>query len=228
MMRLPVRCPGNFFSTNGAKPDTLAAMRNRSASLFFLAVCLLLTLPLVAQPSPQPAPVLPNPAEYVARQFGSSFKLDPNIPPMVGDLDGDGNEDLVLIGRSSTPMMSQKEFGYKVADPYDGYFGTGDPRITSQFTLHFDGSERDVLVVFGWRLPPGGKHNSKATAKYVLINTPFESVRIVNLRLKKKNLQAIETVDRDTVHALLLWDGKRWYWHAQGMEGDETLMPQRH
>jgi hypothetical protein len=199
-------------------------MRN----FFSLAVCLVLVSPLLAQPSPQPTPALANSAEYAAREFGPSFKLDPSIPPMVGDLDGDGNEDLVLVGRSSTPMMSHAEFGYKVADPYDAYFGTGDPKITSQFTLHFDGSERSILVVFGWRLPSGDKHKSKSGAKYVLINTPFESIRIIDLRLKKRNLQAIETVDRDTVHALLLWDGKRWHWHAQGMEGDETLMPQRH
>ena len=38
-------------------------------------------------------------------------------------------------------------------------------------------------------------------------------------------MQAIEAVDRNTLHALIFWDGKRWLWRAQGMEGDETLMP---
>lgn len=187
-----------------------------------LAVCLL-AWPLLAQSSTKPvqavAPVVD--AAYVASQFGASFKLDPKIPPMVGDLDGDGNEDLVLVGTSDTPLLSQQQFQFKVEDPYDQYFGTGDPRITSQFTLHFDGSSRCLLVVFGWRLPPAAK--PKQVSKFVLINTPFDSVSIVNLRLKKRNLQAIESIDRTSLHALVFWDGKRWRWSAQGMAGDDTL-----
>jgi hypothetical protein len=186
-----------------------------------LAAGLLLAAPLLAQSAPPPAaPPIANPAAYVASQFGSSFKLDPNVPPMFGDLDGDGNEDLVLVGTSSTPLMSQELFSFKVEDPYDAYFGTGNPKITSQFTLHFDGSSRCFLIVFGWRLP---STKSKRVSKFVLINTPFESASLVKLRLKKKNIQAIDAVDRTTLHALLFWDGRRWHWSAQGMEGDDSL-----
>jgi hypothetical protein len=197
-----------------------------------LILCPLLALPLWAQSAPPPSVApLSDPAAYVAKQFGPSFKLDPKIPPMYGDLEGDGHQDLILVGTSYTPLMSHEQMEFKVEDPYDAYFGTGDTRITSQFTLHFDGSSRSILIVFGWRLPPPAKSNSKQVSKYVLINTPFETIGIVNLRLKKRgkqvNMQAIETVDRDTVHALTFWDGKRWRWRAQGMEGDETLMPPR-
>lgn len=186
-----------------------------------LAFCLLLAAPLLAQSVPPPAASpLGDPAAYLASQFGPAFKLDPKIPPMFGDLNGDGNEDVVLIGTSGAPLQSHEEFGFKVADPYDAYFGTGDARITSQFTLHFDGSARVILIVFGWRLP---LQKSKQTAKFVLINTPFESARLVNLRLKKKNLQAIEAIDRSTLHALVFWDGRRWHWSAQGMEGDDSF-----
>ena len=197
-----------------------------------LCLCLLLALPvltsnMLASPRPgQPVPVagaapLGDTAAFLARQFGPTFKVDATVPPMFGDLDGDGNEDVVLIGTSSAPLQSQEEFGFKVADPYDAYYGTGDARITSQFTLHFDGSSRAILIVFGWRLPPLVK--PKHPAKFVLINTPFESASIVNLRLKKKNQQAIEAIDRSTLHALIFWDGKRWHWSAQGMEGDDSF-----
>ena len=189
-----------------------------------LATCLLLASCLMAQSAPTAASPLPDPTAYLARQFGPTFTLDPKVPPMFGDLTGDGKEDLVLVGRSSTPLLSKEQFGFKVEDPYNAYFGTGDTRITSQFSLHFDGSARCILVVFDWRHPSQSRHVSK----FVLINTPFETLSIVNLRLKKKKLQAIEAVDSQTLHALLIWDGKRWYWHAQGMEGDEDLMPQRH
>jgi hypothetical protein len=195
-----------------------------------LVLCPLLALPLLAQAVPSTAaPLLADPAAYVAREFGSSFKLDPKVPPMFGDLDGDGTQDVVLVGRSYSPLTAQEQMAFKVEDPYDAYFGTGDPRITSQFTLHFDGSARCILIVFDWRRPPQAKLKSRQVSKYVLINTPFETIGVVNLRLKKRSkiqeIQAIETVDRDTVHALIFWDGKRWRWRAQGMEGDETLMP---
>jgi hypothetical protein len=195
-----------------------------------LAICLLLAMPLLAQTVPQPAAApIPDMVAYAASQFGPTFTLDPTIKPMFGDLDGDGNEDLILVGRSDAPLASKDQFDFKVEDPYDAYYGTGETRITSSFSLHFDGSARCILVVFGWRMPPHTKlkPKSKLASKYVLINTPFETVSIVNLRLKQKHVQAIEAVDRDTLHALIFWDGKRWLWRAQGMEGDETLMPRR-
>jgi hypothetical protein len=199
-----------------------------------LAFCLLSASVLQAQPAVAPAASsatqpLADPAAYVVQQFGSTFKVDPKVPPQFGDLDGDGNEDLVLVGTSSTPLLSQEMFGFRVEDPYDGYFGTGDVKITSQFTLHFDGSARCILIVFGWRLPPPPpERKSKLPTKFVLINTPFETISIpaAKLRLnKKKDVQALETVDRTSLHALIFWDGKRWRWSGQGMDGDEPLMP---
>jgi hypothetical protein len=206
----------------GAKSGYITAMRPVLISVFRgVAICLLVALPLLAQSAPPPtAPPFGDPAAFLAQQFGPSFKLDPSIPPMFGDLDGDGKEDVVLVGTSNTPLLSQEQFSFKVEDPYDAYFGTGDPHITSQFTLHFDGSSRCLLIVFGWRSPQA---KSKLPAKFVLINTPFESAKLVPLRFKNRNIQAIEVVDRSTLHSLLFWTGKRWIWAAQGMEGDDTM-----
>jgi len=217
-----LRTSSRFMAKNGY----ISAMRSTFYRCGFwsvlccLALCLAV-LPLKAQPAPPAG--LENPQAYVASQFGGTFKLDSTIPPMFADLDGDGNEDLVLVATSNAPLESQTEFRFKVEDPYDAYYGTGDPKITSQFALHFDGSARCFLIVFGWRLPQASKRNSKVIAKFVLINTPFESASTVSLRLKKKHIQAIEAIDRTTLHALLFWDGKRWHWSAQGMEGDDTL-----
>lgn len=185
---------------------------------------LLPVLPLAAQKK-QPAPAAAPPvidAAYVERQFGPSFKLDAKVKPLFGNLFGDGREDLVLVATSASPLISQSTHNYKVEDPYDRYFGNGDPKITSQFGLHFDGSERAILIVRDWRTPDA-KDDSRRKGKYVLINTPFETIGLANLRLKRNQVQAIETVDRTTLHALVFWNGRQWRWSAQGMEGDDTL-----
>jgi hypothetical protein len=178
-----------------------------------------------AQPAqPQAASPIPDLAAYLAQQFGSSFKLDPKIKPLFGDLDGDGDQDVVLFATSPTPLLSQEQYRFRVEDPYDAYFGEGNPRITAQFTLHFDGSWRDILIVFGWRQPPT-KRRSKHVSKFVLINTPLETVSLASLRYKKRNLQAIETVDRTGVHSLLMWNGKHWRWSAQGGGNGDLSFP---
>ena len=164
---------------------------------------------------------------WLARQFGPSFKLDPKISQMTGDFFGDGHEALAVVATSKTPLLAADEFHFKVADPYDGYFGTGSVKITSTFTLHFDGSARCLLIVNDWRhlaSPKSAKDKAKDEQKYVLINTPFETVAAVNLTLKKKKrMQALETVDYTSRHSLVFFDGRRWRWSAQGMEGDESL-----
>ncbi len=81
--------------------------------------------------------------------------------------------------------MSQEQFDFKVEDPYDAYFGTGDPRITSQFTLAL--RRLFPLHPDRLRLARSRQSKSKQTSKFVLINTPFETRQLVNLRLKKKN-----------------------------------------
>src|ERR1017187_3882107 len=191
------------------------------------ALCLLPASALAAPPAAATAASpLADPAAYVAREFGPSFTVDPKVPPLFGDLDGDGDEDLVLVATSPTPLLSQEQFHFKAEDPYDAYFGTGDVKITSTFTLHFDGSARSILIVFGWRLPP--EHNAKRTTKFVLINPPFETISLAKLRLKKKDIQAIETVDRTSTHALVLWDGKRWRWRGQGLSDEDLHLPSQH
>ncbi len=206
------------------------ATPSRPAALV-LTLALVLAAPLMAQQKPAPgaasaaaapaAPVID--AAYVQREFGPSFKLDAKVKPLVGDLFGDGEEDLVLVATSPSPLISQSTNNYVVEDPYDRYFGTGNTKITSQFGLHFDGSERAILIVRDWRLTDA-KTKARRNAKYVLINTPFETIGLANLRLKKqKQVVAIETVDRTTLHALVFWDGRHWRWSAQGMEGDDTL-----
>src|SRR5215210_222587 len=71
-------------------------------------------------------------AEKVAQEFGPDFKVLEEFPPMFGDLDGDGQEDAVVVATGS-PLGGQVDFEYKVLDPHNSYFGFGDPNVTATF-----------------------------------------------------------------------------------------------
>jgi len=159
-----------------------------------------------------------GPAAFLQREFGEGFQLDASEAPMFADLNGDGYEDVVLVATSARPLEAQEEHQYTVEDPYNGYFGTGNVKITSRFTLHFDGSGRDLMIVLDWRQQNPKK--SKHVSKYVLINTPFERVRIASFREKKKTVQVIEVVDSTELRSHLRLKKRHWRWSPQG-ESDE-------
>jgi hypothetical protein len=208
-------------------------MRHRLILISFcwFTLCCLALPPLVAEDAPHPAEASASgaastealaqaggAAALLEREFGKGFHLDESVAPLFGDLNGDGSEDVVLVATSARPLEAQEEFRYRVEDPYDGYFGVGDVKITSKFTLHFDGSGRDLIIVLGWRQPP--PKNAKHVSKYVLINTPFESVRIARFVHKKKTVHVIEVVDSTELRAHLRLKKRHWRWSPQG-EADE-------
>src|SRR5256885_10790786 len=102
-------------------------------------------------PEPPAAANLPNDLQDVIRkQFGPSFSValtpgkimmthiqqeddTPWAPFMTGDLDGDGIEDAIVIARSKDALGGEAQFGYKVLDPMNQYFGWGNPKVTSTF-----------------------------------------------------------------------------------------------
>src|SRR5271165_487181 len=88
-------------------------------------------LPVFGQGSP-PARKIDN--EFVQQQFGREFTLLPEFAPVFADLDGDGIEDVVIAARCKNPMLDQGDHNYTVMDPYDDFFGYGDPRITTTFS----------------------------------------------------------------------------------------------
>jgi hypothetical protein len=193
---------------------------------FFLLV--LATLNSVAQQPATPAKPLPQAAieqtsstvvnsEFVKRQFGSEFTLLPSFAPLTADLDGDGVEDVVIAARCKNPLIDQAEHDYKVLDPYDSFYGFGDPKVTTQFAEE-DPQYRGLalLIIHGagtqaWR-------GDDPKSKFVIINLPFKQLAVKKLTVRKKPIMAIyaEEATSDGATSVIFFDGKKYRYQPMG------------
>jgi len=93
---------------------------------------ILVFLLLSAAAFTQAKPTLPKiDNDFVHQQFGDSCDLETQWQPLTADLNGDGVEDLVFVGRCKNPLIDQDDKNYKVIDPMDSFYGYGDTRITT-------------------------------------------------------------------------------------------------
>jgi len=155
---------------------------------------------------------------FIQKQFGSTCTLMPGPQPLVADLDGDGIPDVVIVARCTNPMMDEAEFNYKVIDPYDGFYGYGDPKISIKFASEDPASRGIVLLVIhgtgtdAWRSEP-------PKAKFVIINLPFKELAVKKMDFHKKKIMAIyaeEAHEGDGTVSVIFWDGKKYRYQPIG------------
>ena len=176
------------------------------------------------QPPPPPAPAkTPVPAvtdAYVHKEFGDNCSLLGGPPQFVGDLDGDGVDDLVVAARCKNPMADQSEYGFLVTDPYNSFLGFGKVKLTSTFAS--DSPERKgvcLLVVHG--VGREGWKSDKPKAKFVLINLPFKTLTVKRLILKKKTTLGIymeEQGEGEATSSVVFFDGKKYRYQILGAD----------
>jgi hypothetical protein len=168
----------------------------------------------VQLPPPAPAKFASPPVteDFIRKQFGDGCSLLPGPAQFVGDLDGDGIDDLVVAAKCKNPMADKDDLDYVVADPYDAFMGFGDVKVTSNFAsdvpewrgvtmLIIHGSEKD-----GWKA-------EKPKAKFLLINLPFKTLTVKRYALKKRTVLGVymeEQGEGDNTASVVYWDGKKY------------------
>jgi hypothetical protein len=151
-------------------------------------------------------------------QFGTGFKIDTSFTPQTGDFDGDGEQDIAIVATGGKPLGGESGYGYKVLDPYNGYFGWGDPKVTSQFGSADGGPARRILVIHSWQKPT-------PKAKFVLINIPFEKWDTTKKMLKKRTISILEVQESTGMGAILLFDGKKYRWEPGDADISSLRIP---
>jgi hypothetical protein len=182
--------------------------------IILLAGAVFLAKELSAQTAPAKAveqsSQKPDVAALVAKEFGEGYKMATDIAPIFGDFDGDGKQDVAVVATGGNPLMSEGSHNYKTLDPYNASFGYGNPKVTMAFNTS-EQAARYILILHSWQAP---------LSKFVLVNVPFEKLRIGHMMRKKKPVDALEAVDVTGVQGAVYFDGKKYKWEIIGAETD--------
>jgi len=185
-----------------------------SSRQFVLLVFGVLYLTLSASAQQVTEPPVNN--DFVQKQFGANCSLI-GLPSLQADLNGDGVDDIVIPARCTSPMMDEAEQNYVVVDPYNAFFGYGNPKITTQFSTE-DPVRRgfSLLIIHG--AGSGAWHSASPKAKFMIVNLPYKNIYVKRLGVKKKTHLAIfvDETGGDAMTSALFWDGKKYRYQPMG------------
>ncbi len=189
-------------STTPATPAAQAAPDASSPQLSIRAKGGSIPTTVAADPK-----TVPDAQKFIDREFGPGYVLEPKMPVLLGDLDGDGEEDAVFIVKGGNPLVGAGAFSYTVLDPYDGYWSFGDPTLNAHINQTDPGPHYHVLIAHAWK-------GEKPKAKFVFINLPFQQISLTPTTMgngifkkNKKVVAAIATIEADGQTGAVFWTG---------------------
>jgi hypothetical protein len=171
-------------------------------------------LPVFAQ-KPSAPPKIDN--AFVQQQFGNQFTYLPEYGVSVGDLDGDGVEDIVIAAHSKNPMLDQGEHKYSVIDPFNDFYGYGDPRVTTSFS-DGDPTHRGLVILIICGVGPDAWRARDAKAKFVIVNLPYRSINVRKFHTRKRGVEAIyvEEASETGDCSAIFFDGRKFRYVPMG------------
>jgi hypothetical protein len=181
-----------------------------------LWLCILVFVFAVSASAQQPVSAPDD--NFVRAQFGDSCSIASRWKPIISDLNGDGVEDIVILARCKNPLIDQGEKNYRVIDPYDSFYGYGNPTVTTGFAPD-DPKLRGIvlLVIHGagseaWRSPT-------PQAKFVIINLAVKTMTVKKMRVKRKKSTTaiyVEEAGADQMTSAIFWDGRKYRYEPLG------------
>lgn len=177
----------------------------------------ILALSLSAVALQNSAPVVNN--DFVQKEFGENCKMV-GMPSIQADLNADGVQDIVIPARCSNPLMDQGEHNYQVIDPYDSFFGYGNPRITTQFASE-DPDRRgySLLIIHG--AGSDAWYSDTPKAKFMIVNLPFQDIHVKILSNKKKKERMgiyVNETGGEGLASVVFWDGRKYRYVPMGSD----------
>ncbi len=155
--------------------------------------------------------------DFVHQQFGDQFTLVASVSPAYGDLDGDGVEDVVIAARCKNPMIDQSEHNFSVIDPYNAFFGYGNPQVTTTFS-EGDPALRGLVILIIDGFGPEAWRSPKPKAKYVIVNLPYKAIYVRKFTLRKKKIEALYVREAGNLgsSSAVFFDGRKFQYVPMG------------
>lgn len=156
--------------------------------------------------------------DFVHKHFSDSCSLVPQWPPMTGDLNGDGVEDIVIVAHCKNALIDQDENNYQVIDPLDAYFGYGNPKITTGFAPD-DPKLRGIALLVIHGSGAEGWRSSTPQAKFVIINLAVKTITVKKMKISKKKTATaiyVEEAGASQMTSAIFWDGKKYRYDPLG------------